>query len=103
MRFAPQTIPAPGAAPFCAVGSEASSGLEPCDVLHKYASSPSPCGCPAARPSPRSRSGVSWIMRASTCQRIRNELSGTRQEVHHTEAMARHMIGGRLFAATTGG
>jgi hypothetical protein len=32
----------------------------------KYASGPSPCGCPVARPSPRSRDGVSCIMRAST-------------------------------------
>ena len=31
------------------------------------ASGPSPCGCPVARPSPRSRYGVSCIMRAS-CQ-----------------------------------
>jgi hypothetical protein len=30
----------------------------------KYASGPSPCGCAVARPSPRSRDGVSWIMRA---------------------------------------
>ena len=30
----------------------------------KYASGPSPCGCPVARPSPRSRDGVSCIMRA---------------------------------------
>jgi hypothetical protein len=35
----------------------------PCDVLNKYASGPSPCGCPVARPSPRSRYGVSCIMR----------------------------------------
>jgi len=33
MRFAPQTIPAPGAAPFCTAGGRAFSGLEPCDVL----------------------------------------------------------------------
>ena len=31
----------------------------------KYASGPSPCGCPVARPSPRSPDGVSCIMRAS--------------------------------------
>jgi hypothetical protein len=30
----------------------------------KYASGPSPCGCAVARPSPRSRYGVSCIMRA---------------------------------------
>jgi hypothetical protein len=42
----------------------ASSGLAPCDVLNKYASGPSPCGCPVARPSPPSRDGVSCIMRA---------------------------------------
>jgi hypothetical protein len=46
----------------------ASSGLEPCDVLNKYASGPSLAvprdGCPVARPSPRSRCGVSCIMRA---------------------------------------
>jgi hypothetical protein len=30
----------------------------------KYASGPSPCGYPVARPSPRSRDGVSCIMRA---------------------------------------
>jgi hypothetical protein len=30
----------------------------------KYASGPSPCGYPVARPSPRSRHGVSCIMRA---------------------------------------
>jgi hypothetical protein len=30
----------------------------------KYALGPSPCGCPVARPSPRSRDGVSCIMRA---------------------------------------
>src|SRR5512136_2334273 len=41
----------------------ASSGLAPCDVLNKYASGPSPCGCPVARPSPRSRCGASCIMR----------------------------------------
>ena len=35
----------------------------PCDVLKKYASGPSPCVCPVARPSPRSRYGVSCIMR----------------------------------------
>jgi len=34
------------------------------DVLKKYASGPSPCGCPVARPSPRSRCGVSCMMRA---------------------------------------
>src|SRR5512137_456302 len=28
----------------------------------KYASGPSPCGCPVARPPPRSRYGVSCIM-----------------------------------------
>ena len=42
----------------------ASSGLEPYAVLNKYASGPSPCGCPVARPFPRSRCGVSCIMRA---------------------------------------
>jgi hypothetical protein len=31
---------------------------------NRYASGPSPCGCPVARPSPRSRHGVSCIMRA---------------------------------------
>jgi len=31
----------------------------------KYGSGSSPCGCPVARPSPRSRDGVSSIMRAS--------------------------------------
>jgi PAS domain S-box-containing protein len=36
----------------------------PGDVLMKYASGPSPCGFPVARPSPRSRYGVSCIMRA---------------------------------------
>jgi hypothetical protein len=30
----------------------------------KYASDSSPCGCPVARPFPRSRYGVSCIMRA---------------------------------------
>jgi len=30
----------------------------------KYASGPSPCGCPVARPSPRSRDGVSCITQA---------------------------------------
>jgi hypothetical protein len=39
----------------------------PCDVLNKYASGPSPAmprdGCPVARSSPRSRDGVSCIMR----------------------------------------
>ena len=35
----------------------------PCDVRKKYASGPSPCGDPVARPSPRSRDGVSRIMR----------------------------------------
>jgi hypothetical protein len=30
----------------------------------EYASGPSPCGCPVARPSPRSRDGVLCIMRA---------------------------------------
>jgi hypothetical protein len=42
----------------------------PCDVLGKYASGPSPAvprdGCPVARPSPRSRYGVSCTMRASS-------------------------------------
>ena len=42
-----------------------SSGLAPYDVLTKYASGPSPCGSPVARPAPRSRYGVSCIMRAS--------------------------------------
>ena len=38
----------------------------PCAVLNKYASGPVPRdGCPVARPSPRSRFGVSCIMRAS--------------------------------------
>jgi hypothetical protein len=27
----------------------------PCDVLRKYASDPTPCGCPLSQPSPRSR------------------------------------------------
>jgi hypothetical protein len=27
----------------------------PCDVLFKYASDPTPCGCPVAHTSPRSR------------------------------------------------
>ena len=36
----------------------------------KYASGPSPCGYPVARPSPRSRHGVSCIMRASICRRL---------------------------------
>jgi len=31
MRLAPQTIPASGAAPFCAAGSWPSSGLDPCE------------------------------------------------------------------------
>jgi hypothetical protein len=35
----------------------------------KYASRPSPCGYPVARRSPRSRHGVSCIMRASICRR----------------------------------
>ena len=35
-----------------------------CDALKKYASGPSPCGCPVARPSPRSRYGVSCRTRA---------------------------------------
>ena len=30
----------------------------------EYASGPSPCGCPVAQPSPRSRDGVSCITRA---------------------------------------
>jgi len=30
----------------------------------KYVSGPSPCGCPVARPCPRSRYGVSCVMRA---------------------------------------
>jgi len=68
MRFAPQTTPAPGADGSCTAGSRASSGLEPCDVLNKYASGPSPAvprdGYPVARPSPHSRYGVSCIMRA---------------------------------------
>jgi transglutaminase-like putative cysteine protease len=56
MRFAPQTIPAPGAAPFRTAGSRAASGPSPA-VLRD--------GCPVARRSPRSRYGVSCIMRAS--------------------------------------
>ena len=36
----------------------------PCEVPNKYASGPSPCSCPVARPSPGSRDGVSCIMRA---------------------------------------
>ena len=39
--------------------SRASSGLEPCDVLFKYALGPTPCGCPVARSSLRSRDAVS--------------------------------------------
>jgi hypothetical protein len=35
--------------------SRASSGVEPCDVPFRYASDPTPCGCPVARPSSRSR------------------------------------------------
>ena len=42
---------------------------------NKYASGPSPCGCPVARPSPRSRYGVSYIMRARPSHHRRNGLS----------------------------
>jgi len=56
--------PVCGAGRFYPVGSRASSGLEPCDLLNKHASGPSPCGCPVAWPSPRSRSGVSCMSRA---------------------------------------
>jgi hypothetical protein len=45
----------------------------------KYASGPSPCGCPVARPSPRSRNGVSCMMRASR-QRPHLHLAGCRVE-----------------------
>jgi hypothetical protein len=31
----------------------------PCDVLFKYASDPTPCGCPVAQPSPPPRDGNS--------------------------------------------
>ena len=41
----------------------ASSGLEPCDVLFKYASGSSPCDIPVARPSPRSRHTNWWNIR----------------------------------------
>jgi hypothetical protein len=33
------------------VSFRASSGVGPFDVLFKYASGPTPCGCPVARPS----------------------------------------------------
>ena len=36
----------------------------PFDVLFKYASGPTPCGCPVAHPSSRSRDGNSSNMRA---------------------------------------
>ena len=39
------------------------------DVLIKYASGPNPCGCPLAQPSPRSRCGVSCIMRVKILSR----------------------------------
>ena len=45
--------------------SRTSSGLETCDVLFKYASDSTPCGCPVASPSSRSRDTDSWIIRAS--------------------------------------
>jgi hypothetical protein len=37
----------------------ASSGVGPCDVLFKYASGPTPCGCPVAQPSPQPLDGDS--------------------------------------------
>ena len=43
-------------------------GVLGCRTLRRteeYASGPSPCGCPVARPSPRSRHGVLCAMRAS--------------------------------------
>jgi hypothetical protein len=43
----------------------------------KYASGPSPCGCPVARPSPRSRHGVSCIMPVGQrfpCHHLQNPL-----------------------------
>jgi hypothetical protein len=48
MRFAPQTIPAPGAGLFCTAGSRASSGLEPCGVL-------------TSTPQVQSRSAAGWL------------------------------------------
>ena len=36
----------------------------PCDVPFRYASGPTPCGCPVARPSSRSRDSNSWNIRA---------------------------------------
>ena len=44
-------------------------GVLGCRTLRRteeYASGPSPCGCPVARPSPRSRHGVLCAMRASS-------------------------------------
>ena len=36
----------------------------PCDVPFRYASEPTPCGCPVARPSSWSRDSKSWNIRA---------------------------------------
>jgi hypothetical protein len=47
----------------------------------KYASGPSPCGCPVARPSPLSRYGVSCIMRASQVE-ARDENNRFRAELY---------------------
>ena len=63
--------PASGGAPFCAVGSRASSGLEPCESGSRGTAGRlpgfrlvEPTARRVARPSPRSRDGVSRIMRA---------------------------------------
>ncbi|MGB7032733.1 MAG: hypothetical protein WBF29_14935 [Syntrophobacteria bacterium] len=42
----------------------ASSGVESCDVPFRYASEPTPCGCPVARPSSWSRDSNSRSIRA---------------------------------------
>ena len=42
----------------------ASSGVDPCDVPFRYASEPTPCGCPVARPSSWPRDSNSWNIRA---------------------------------------
>ena len=41
----------------------ATSGVGPCDVPFRYASEPTPCGCPVARPSSWSRYTHSWNIR----------------------------------------
>ena len=61
--------PAFGAAPFCPTGSRPSSGLGPCESALLWLPGfrlVEPTARRAARPSPRSRDGVSCILRSSS-------------------------------------